>query len=676
MNAGCTQPNTAVPIVEEPLVRSVSERCRVCYTCVRECPAKAIRIIHGQAAVIPERCIGCGNCVRVCSQGAKEVRNSVPKVREILQGQAPVAAILAPSFPAAFSECDYGAVVGMLRRLGFARVCETAFGADMVAQEYRRLLEAHPDRNYIASTCPAVVSFIEYYHPTLVTRLIPVVSPMVAAARMLKKIQPEIRIVFIGPCIAKKAEAIDEDAASAVDAVLTFTEIRTMLQEQSINPQGTTPSEFDPPYAGKGRLFALTRGLLETAGIREELMNNNIVVSDGRESFVEAINEYELGSLNARLLEVLCCQGCIMGAGMSKPLLPLFKRRALVSAYAKKRTADPTTPVATTGREPHNVDLHREFRRKDRNMPTPMDDDINAILAKMGKFCADDELNCGACGYATCRLHAVAIHDGLAEEEMCLPYTIDKLKETIQKLADSSEEVATIQNALAQSEKLASMGQLAAGVAHEVNNPLGIVLMYAHLLLEKHGRADKGLKEDLSVIVAQADRCKRIISGLLDFARQNKVLRQRTNILHLVENNLRAINLPPEIETRIVNGLEDPVAEVDADQISQVLVNLFANARAAMPRSGRLTVELSGDTDTVTLRVADNGVGIPPENLPRIFDPFFTTKQIGIGTGLGLAVVYGIIKMHRGKITVKSNHTPGKDDTGTVFTINLPRRGI
>jgi len=674
MNAIGTAPQSPGPGAEEPLIRSVSERCRVCYTCVRECPAKAIRILHGQAAVIPERCIGCGNCVRVCSQGAKEIRSGVAAVRALLQGAAPVAAILAPSFPAAFAECDYRLVAGMLRRLGFDRVCETAFGADMVAEEYRRLLEAHPERSYIASTCPAVVAFIEYYHPSLVPRLIPVVSPMVAAARTLKTIQPDIRVVFIGPCIAKKAEAVDADLAGAVDAVLTFTEIQAMLQAQGITPQGATPAEFDPPHAGKGRLFALTRGLLETAGIREELVNNDIVASDGRESFAEAINEFELGSLNARLLEVLCCQGCIMGAGMPKPQTPLFKRRALVSAYVKGRLAAPPPGGALPA--PANVDLRRQCHARDRSMPQPAEDDINEILAKMGKFHAEDELNCGACGYATCRLHAVAIHDGLAEEEMCLPATIDKLKDTIQKLADSSEEVATIQNALAQSEKLASMGQLAAGVAHEVNNPLGIVLMYAHLLLEKYDQAPKGLQADLGVIVAQAERCKRIVSGLLNFARQNKVLRQRTNLLHLVENNVRAINLPPEIPIRIVNNLDDPMAEVDPDQISQVLLNLFANAQAAMPHGGSLTVELLGEAEQVMLRVQDTGVGIPADNLPKIFDPFFTTKQIGIGTGLGLAVVYGIIKMHRGKITVKSNHTPGKDGTGTLFTIVLPRRGV
>jgi len=642
---------------------------------VRECPAKAIKIVQGQAAVVPERCIGCGNCVRVCSQGAKEVRSGTAAVNELLGGQDEVVALLAPSFPAAFAEMDHRTLVGMLKKLGFKKVCETAFGADMVAEEYRRMLELHPQKTFIATTCPAVVSFIENYHSALVDRLIPIVSPMIAAARTIKQKDPSMHVVFIGPCIAKKAEAENEDVDGAVDGVLTFMELRAMFQENGVTPQDSVASDFDPPHAGKGRLFALTRGLLETAGIKEDLVNSDVVASDGRESFVDAINEFELGSLNARLLEVLCCQGCIMGAGMPKPHMPLFKRRALVSAYVKARLAEPQgrNQMAVTLKP----DLKRAFRKRDRSMLVPADDEINAILARMGKFCTDDELNCGACGYVTCRLHAVAIYDGLAEEQMCLPYTIDKLKETIKKLADSNEEVVSIQNALAQSEKLASMGQLAAGVAHEVNNPLGIVLMYAHLVLEKYGSTDAALGDDLGVIVAQADRCKRIMSGLLDFARQNKVLKQKTNMRKLVDDTIRAVNLPSEIEINVTGRGTEVVAEVDPDQISQVLLNLLTNAQAAMPRGGRLNVELADDGgDNVVIRVSDTGVGITQENLPRIFDPFFTTKQIGTGTGLGLAVVYGIVKMHRGKITVKSNADPAKEQTGTVFVVSLPRDGI
>jgi signal transduction histidine kinase len=268
----------------------------------------------------------------------------------------------------------------------------------------------------------------------------------------------------------------------------------------------------------------------------------------------------------------------------------------------------------------------------------------------------------------------VAIFKGLAENEMCLPYTIEELKKTVKDLAVTNDQLASAQAALIQSEKLASMGQLAAGIAHEVNNPLGVVLMHSHLLLEEHG-GEPRLREDLTTIVDQADRCKKIVAGLLHFARQNKVVLAPTDLRELVERTMKALHLPANIAVRVECRLEDPTAEVDRDQLVQVLNNLVSNAQAAMPDGGMLTISLDGDADHVRLAVADTGFGIPKDNLDKIFEPFFTTKQIGQGTGLGLAVTYGIIKMHRGDIAVKSNADPAAGPTGTTFTITLPRRG-
>ncbi|MFW6061516.1 MAG: ATP-binding protein, partial [Planctomycetota bacterium] len=295
------------------------------------------------------------------------------------------------------------------------------------------------------------------------------------------------------------------------------------------------------------------------------------------------------------------------------------------------------------------------------------------ILARLGKFSPDDELNCGACGYDTCREHAVAMYKGLAEHEMCLPYTIDQLKRTLKELEVSNEQLASAQEALVQSEKLASMGQLAAGIAHEVNNPLGVVLMYAHLLLEEAG-GDAKFGEDLKMIAEQADRCKTIVAGLLNFARQNKVSRQPTDVTELVQRSLRSLHSTDGIDIQVDNRMDDPVAQLDGEQLTQVLTNLLSNAVAAMPGGGTLTVRTEDDADSVRLIVQDTGTGISEENLSKIFEPFFTTKQIGKGTGLGLAVTYGVVKMHRGDIQVNSNADPAQGPTGTTFTVTLPRQ--
>ena len=266
----------------------------------------------------------------------------------------------------------------------------------------------------------------------------------------------------------------------------------------------------------------------------------------------------------------------------------------------------------------------------------------------------------------------MAILRGLAEDEMCLPYTIERLKKTVQKLDLSNTKLASTQQALVQAEKLASMGQLAAGIAHEVNNPLGVVLLYAHLLLESCAE-DSPQSKDLSMVVEQADRCKKIVSGLLNFARQNKVVLLPTKIADLVESSLRSVVAPAGIEVVVEHQDPAALADLDADQIRQVLTNLLTNAMAAMPAGGRLTVRTAFSDEQVLFAVGDTGVGIPKENIKRVFEPFFTTKQMGRGTGLGLAVSYGIVKMHRGNIRLKSNADAAAGPTGTTFTVTLPR---
>jgi signal transduction histidine kinase len=256
---------------------------------------------------------------------------------------------------------------------------------------------------------------------------------------------------------------------------------------------------------------------------------------------------------------------------------------------------------------------------------------------------------------------------------MCLPYSVEELRRTVAELNLSHQQLARAQEALVQSEKLASMGQLAAGIAHEINNPLGVVLMYAHLLAEEAPPGAPG-REDLELIAAEADRCKKIVAGLLHFARQNRVVREPVEVEALVRETLRALPAPENVAVAVDCRLADPQAELDRDQIAQVLTNLAANACAAMPAGGELKVEIAGDADEVVLRVRDTGVGIPPENMEKIFHPFFTTKPLGQGTGLGLAITYGIVKMHRGNITCQSNANPGAGPTGTTFTITLPRR--
>ena len=653
---------------------TVPERCRMCYTCVRECPAKAIRVVTGQAEVIGERCIACGNCVRVCSQDAKQVRSTVGDVQTLLTSGRRLAACLAPSFPAAFNDTDYRHVVGMLRALGFALVLEVSFGADLVAREYRKLLADSNGHRHISSTCPAVVGYVEKYYPELVGSLAPIVSPMIATARVARRMYGNsLAIVFIGPCIAKKTEATSSLVHDEIDAVLTFDELRQMFATAQIGPHNVHTEEFDPPYGGSGALFPVSRGILQAANITEDLMIGDVVAIQGRNHVVESIREFADGDLGAKLLEALYCEGCIMGAGI-KSDVAMFRRRRMVRQHVCMRMEMlDQWHWHEDMRRAEDLDLSRTFEPNDQRIPTPAPAKLRDAMNRLGKCSLKDELNCGACGYDTCREHAVAICRGLAENAMCLPNTIDQLRQAVQEVEASKQELAEAQEALMQSEKLASMGQLAAGIAHEVNNPLGVVLMYAHLLLDACP-AESSLREDLTMITEQADRCKKIVAGLLHFARQNKLVRYPTDLRELVERAMRSINVPDNITVRVEHDLADPVAELDRDQIVQVLTNLVTNAIAAMDAGGRLTIQTGGDENRVSLRVIDTGSGIPEDNLKRIFDPFFTTKPMGKGTGLGLAVTYGIVKMHCGDIRVQSSANPAAGPTGTTFTVFLPRR--
>ncbi len=478
--------------------------------------------------------------------------------------------------------------------------------------------------------------------------------------------------MFVGPCIAKKTEADDPQVLGEVDAVLTFRELRDLLSDRAVELSGAVPSDFDPPHGGSGALYPVSRGALQAAGLREDLMTGDIVATQGRTHVREAIQEFSDGNLGAKLLEVLCCDGCIMGAGMTGDV-PLFLRRQRVSDFVCRRmesidSEDWHSNVAAAA----EISLCRTFSANDQRISQPGTEELQRILTRLGKPSPEDELNCGACGYETCREHAVAIHRGLAENEMCLPHTIDRLSQANRELEDSHHKLASAQEALMHSEKLASMGQLAAGIAHEVNNPLGIVLMYAHLLLDDCTEKSQQY-EDIQMIVEQADRCKHIVGGLLHFARQNKVVKYPADIVKLVRNAVAPLPVPAGLALSVESSLEDPCAEIDKEQIAQVITNLVNNALAATAPPGSVVARCWGDEDFVRISVIDSGTGIQKETLKKIFEPFFTTKQPGQGTGLGLSVSYGIVKMHSGDITVETNADPTAGPTGTTFTVRLPR---
>ncbi len=654
------------------LVFTVKNRCKVCYTCVRECPVKAIKIINGQAEVISSRCIGCGNCTQVCSQNAKKFLDTTDEVLALLTSDSIKVACVAPSFAVEFTDLqDHTHLVGMIKKLGFDYVLEVAFGADLIANEYNKLFDDKNRQATISADCPAITYYVKHYAPELVPSLAPIVSPMVATVRVAKKMfGNDIKTVFIGPCVAKKAESTE------VDVALTFKELRKLFRTQSINMHNSIPIDFDEPHGSKAALFPVTRGKLHAINKMDDMGEENILVASGRVNFKEAIKEFEFELNKSQHLELLCCDGCIMGPGMSKAGHYFYKVSKMKDyLFGKVQNLD-TEKWQKYVNHFKDEDYSQSFVAADRRIPLPSNERIEAILVSTGKANPKDHLNCGACGYDTCVEHAIAIVEGLAETEMCLPFTIEKLHKSIDELNLSNEKLASAQQSLKQSEKLAAMGQFSAGIAHELNNPLGIITMYSNILLEETPE-DNPLRNDLQLIAEQADRCKKIVGGLLNFARKNQARLEEVNVDKLIQRSFKSLVIPESVEIVYENNLTDPFADMDKDQWMQVLTNVEKNAIEAMPNEkGTLTVILEGTDDEIEFLIKDDGMGIPEDNSDKIFTPFFTSKQVGKGTGLGLPLVYGIVKMHKGQIAIESNSNPEKGPTGTTFKIKIPRRKL
>lgn len=653
------------------VVSTIAAKCRRCYNCVRSCPARAIRVQGGQAWVIAERCIGCGNCLRVCAQHAKQVESAVPAVEALLAGPDPVVAVLAPTYAAAYANASAGQVVAAVRALGFAKVMEVGFGAQMVAEAYSRLLRRTPERPLISTACPALVSYIEKYMPELVPNLAPVVSPMVALARAIhEQYLPGARVVFIGPCVAKKEEVRDPRVGDALDAAMTFLDLDELLQQRGIVMQYLSPEMADEPLPHFGALFPVSGGLLRAAAIQADLMDDSIVVVEGADRCVAALKELAAGNFSARFLDALFCEGCIAGPAFSEVLSPLA-RKERVTAHVReleRHCRQMRRALQGVGR----VDISRKFAPAPVPAPVPNETELRDILASTNKHSPADELNCGACGYPTCREKAIAVYQGLAEPDMCLPYLIDQLQVNLERLGRSKDEIERARDLALRAQEMASMGQLAADIAHEISSPLGNLVVFAQLLRDNMADEDNR-REDVANIVAEALHCRDVLSSLQGFARQREPHWQETRLHEVVQRALQemeprlrraGIVVPTDVSAKLPPLVADPA------QLSQVIVNLLTNSLEAMAETGdeiAIAAHVAGDGKALELTIQDTGPGIDPDLLPRVMQPFVTTKRGHPGAGLGLAVAHGVIQVHGGDISVESQ--PG---AGTTVTIRLP----
>ena len=395
------------------VLRLKKSNCQNCYKCIRHCPVKSIRFSGGQAHIIEDECILCGTCFVVCPQNAKEIVDDTELVKVMLQQDAPVYLSMAPSFVANY-HVGIESINDAAVKLGFAGAEETAIGATIVKREYDKMVNAGDESCMISSCCHSVNLLIQKHYPDLLNRLVDIASPMQAHAIDIKRRHPDAKVVFVGPCVAKKDEALQY--ADIVDATLTFENLSNWFNEEGI----VLEDKKDSRNQSKARIFPTSGGILKT--MEKSNPNFKYMVVDGVENCMAALEDIRHGGKGNVFIEMSACSGsCMNGPVMEKynshPVIEYME----IAGYAGMEDF----PVE----QPELNQIRKNFDVIDLNQMKPPEREIQATLRKMGKYKPSDQLNCGTCGYESCREKAIAVLQGKAEIGMCLPYMREKAED-------------------------------------------------------------------------------------------------------------------------------------------------------------------------------------------------------------------------------------------------------
>ena len=392
-------------------IRLNESNCKNCYKCIRHCPVKSISFSGNQAHIIPEDCILCGQCFIACPQNAKEVRDDTAKAKMLISEGVPVIASVAPSFAASFPGIGIAGIEEALKKLGFSGAEETALGATLVKKQYEELIRLGTQDIIISSCCPTVNLMIQKHFPEALPFLAKVVSPMQAHCRDIKSRYPEAKTVFIGPCISKKSEG--DDFSEDIDCVLTFDELINWLRSENIEPE----PKNDSSESGRTRIFPTAGGILKSMDCGSE--DYSYVSVDGPENCINTLRDITVGRISKCFVEMSACLGsCIGGPVTSKTRHNPLRDYIAVQKYAGSRDFNIAMPNSEL--------LTRQFENLERAQVYPDEKQLEEILLKMGKKSSADELNCGGCGYNSCREKAIAVFQGKADLSMCTPFLRDK----------------------------------------------------------------------------------------------------------------------------------------------------------------------------------------------------------------------------------------------------------
>jgi len=407
-------------------------KCDACFKCLRVCPTKAIAFTNHSRHIIDELCIKCGLCQMHCQPGALKIHLDLLSVQRAIHQGITVVASIAPSFAGAFKLDDPGQMATALKKLGFQHVEETARGAEIISLKYEDVISKGEKKNIITSCCPSSNYLIEHYYKKSVDSVIPVVSPMLAHGYDIKKrYGADTFVVFIGPCLAKKAEAVD--IPGSIDAVITFNELSKWLKTENIALHNQVVSNFATPVTKRGRAYPLGGSLWRSdlkSRINPDYKYIHIDGIEACQTFLEAVEADEISGYCAELN--ICSGSCLNGPDMPSEAPNLYKRMSLMSAYAENGIGSTDDKQVIPSTLDDGV-LSRTFKPKSISFSPINDNQISEILLQMDKYSDKDRLNCGACGYSTCYDKAVAISRGLSDVNMCLD-TLRKKAESLQSI--------------------------------------------------------------------------------------------------------------------------------------------------------------------------------------------------------------------------------------------------
>ena len=409
-------------------------KCRHCYKCVRHCAVKAITVRDEQARIMVDHCINCGRCLEVCPQNAKTFASDLERVKGYLRQGCRTVISIAPSYAGVLEFDTPGQVADALERLGFAEVRETAEGAALVTNEYKKLVREAKMPNIITTCCPSVNDLIEKYYPDCAEMMAPVVSPMVAHGRYIKKIYgPDVKVVFLGPCIAKKQEAAgDERVTGAIDGILTFEELAVWLNEAGIDIHACTDKPMGNPDPKINRLYPVSGGVIQSVITEEDADGYHKVFVDGLENCMEMLECLRKGELDHCFIEANVCEGgCAKGPASAHWNTSYVKTKVKIENAVSYKAARDLPDMRPE-------EMAKKFGGRSLSDPMPSEEQITRILRSTGKYSPADELNCGACGYSTCREKAVAVFQGKAELSMCMPYALTKAESMSNVVLDAT----------------------------------------------------------------------------------------------------------------------------------------------------------------------------------------------------------------------------------------------